>query len=234
VGVGGREDTPVYFGTSVNLFQALPCLRRHPLIGDKHVVLIGVSTVVSDGTALVFEVSRPKYWRQREDGATLVGVGGIGGSVEQGESVLACLRREVKEELGARVRLDRPPQTYLIRDWQVVDTLVLPSSRRRPTPLMVILVPPRLGGPQTPDHLAILAFRTRLRDTAEPRDLFGLLRVENQALGTFFGRDEWPLGEVQAHPGLTVTLNGDPPPSPILYPVLTGRAFQLLVRSGYL
>ena len=43
---------------------------------------------------------------------------------------------------------------------------------------MVILTPPRLGGPDTPDHLAIAAFRSWLRDDPAPRDLFGLLRVE--------------------------------------------------------
>jgi hypothetical protein len=65
-----------------------------------------------------------------------------------------------------------------------------------------------------------------------PHDLFGLLRVEECALAEFFGRDEWPLVEAQAIPGLSTMLNGQTPSNPVLRPVLTGRAFQLLVRAG--
>jgi len=216
----------------MNLFQALPALRRHPLLRDKTIALIGVSTIASDGEAYYFEIAKHKYWKTREDGATTVGVGGIGGTIERGESLLACLRREVEEELGARIRLELPRKTYLIHDWQIAGTLTLPPSKKRPTPLMALLVPPRLGGPGAPDHLSIVAFRTRLRDAPAPRDLFGLLRIEHRALAEFFARDERPLAEARAIPGLSVTLNGQLPPRSILRPVLTARAFQLLVRAG--
>ena len=220
----------------MDLFQALPALRRHPLLSGKTVALIGVSTVVCDDRAYYFEVGKPKYWQRLGEGessTTTIGIGGSGGSIEQGEMLLACLRREVEEELGARIRLETPAHTALIHDWQVADVLHLAPSKKHPTPLMVILVPPRLGGPGMPDHLAIVAFRTRLQSNPAPRDLFGLLRVEHHALAGFFARDEWPLDEAQAQPGLTVVLNSLPPPGAILRPVLTARAFQLLLRNGY-
>jgi len=217
----------------MDLFQALPTVRDHPLLTGKTVALVGVSAIACSEAAYYFEIGKPKYWqRQSESGSTVIGIGGIGGSIKQGETVLACLRREVQEELGVRMHLDMAPETYLIHDWQVADELHLTPSKKHPTPLMVILLPPRLGGPGTPDHLAITAFRTHLRDTPAPHDLFGLLRVEGHALAEFFAHDEWPLSEVQAHPDLTIVLNSEPPPDPVLRPVLTARAFQLLVRAG--
>jgi 8-oxo-dGTP pyrophosphatase MutT (NUDIX family) len=217
----------------MDLFKAVPALRHHPLLCGKQVALVGVSTIVRDETASYFEISKPKYWRSREDGNTTVGVGSIGGTIERGESVLDCLRREVAEELGARVRLVPSVRTYLVNEWQVADAMELPASKKRLPPLMVVLTKPQLGGPGTPDHLAILAFRTRLRDDPAPSDLFGLLRIEDAALADFFARDEMPLAEAQARPGLTVTLNGDPPEAAVLRPVLSARAFQSVVRAGY-
>jgi len=216
----------------MDLFRALPALRHHPLLSGKRVALVGISTIVHDGAACYFEIGKPTYWQRRQDGATVVGIGGIGGAIERDETILACLRREAREELGVSLRLEMPNHTYLIHDWRVADALDLPAGKKRPTPLMVILIPPRLGGPDIPHHLAIASYRTRARGTPVPRDLFGLLRIENQALSAFFARDEWPLEETAAHPGLTVTLNGPPPDNAILRPVLSARAFQLLVRAG--
>ena len=220
----------------MDFFQTLPSLRRHSLLKGKMIATIGVSAIPHDDTACYFEIAKPKYWRRREGNGgefTQIGVGGIGGGIKRGEAVLACLRREVKEELGVRVQPEMSSQTFLIDDWQVADTLHLEASKKRPSPFMVILTPPRLGGPDTPDHLAIIAFRARLRGAPAPHDLFGLLRIENSALQEFFARDEWPLDDVHAHPALTAILNGQPPSNPILRPLLTARAFQVLVRGGY-
>jgi 8-oxo-dGTP pyrophosphatase MutT (NUDIX family) len=215
----------------MDLFQALPALHHHPLLNGKKIALVGISTIVHDDAATYFEISKPKYWKLREDGTTSLGIGGIGGSIEQGETIVACLRREVQEEIDVPVRLEPAPESYLIHEWQIADTLSLKPSKKRPTPLMVILTPPRLGGPNTPDHLAILAYHTILRGKPVPHDLFGLLRIENDILAEFFTRDEWPLEEALALPGLTAILNGQPPTRAILRPILTARAFQLLVRT---
>jgi hypothetical protein len=139
----------------------------------------------------------------------------------------------VREELGARVRLEIVPQTYIVSEWQIADRFEVAASKKRLPPLAVILVPPRLGGPRTPDHLAILVYRTSLRDDPEPGDLLGLLRMEKTAVRRFFDRDEVPLEEAQADPTITIRLTGDLPDRAVLRPVLTARAVQILVRAGY-
>jgi 8-oxo-dGTP pyrophosphatase MutT (NUDIX family) len=201
------------------------------------VTLVGVSTIPCDEKACYFEVAKKKYWQRpkegEDDSATKVGVACIGGRVERSESILACLRREVEEELGVRIQHEMSPQTYLIHDWQIVDVLHIAPSKKRPAPLMVILVPPRLGGPGMPDHLAIVAFRSRLRESPSLGDLYGLLRVSRDALSAFFSRDAWPLEEALAHPDLAFDLREPLPTDTILNPVLSARAFQLIVRAGY-
>ena len=216
----------------MDLFDALPALRKHDLFGDKKVSLVGVSTIVHDRAAYYFEVGKPKFWSRREDGVTGVGIGGIGGKIERGEGVWACLRREAREELGVRVRLELPDQTYLLNEWRVVDQIHLKPSKKRPIPLIVILMPPRLGGPLAPDHLAILAFKSRLRGQPAPHDLLGLLRVKNEVLIDFFAREDWPLAQAQTLPGVTMTLNGELPANTVLRPKLTAHAFQCLVQHS--
>lgn len=217
----------------MNLFDAVPALHRHSLLAGKDIRVVGASTIAGDPASLYFEIGKPKYWRTRADGSTIVGLGGIGGTLEHGESAVTCLRREVQEELGARVRFEVPPVSFVIRDWSIVDAIVLPASKKRLPPLMVILVPPRLGGPGTPDHLAILAYRTWLRGAVRLGDLFGLLRIQRDELRGFFGRDQMPLSKALAWPGVAITLSGEPPSGAVLRPILTARAFQLLVRAGH-
>jgi hypothetical protein len=215
----------------MNLFQALPALRQHPRLKDKTIALIGVSTIVHDDEAYYFEIAKPKYWKPQKDGSTSLGIGTLGGSIKKHETVTACLRREVEEEIGARVRLEIAKETSLIDNWQIVDTLYLKPSKKRPAPWAVILLPPRLGGPNTPDHLTILSFNSRLYGQPVPGDIFGLLRIESSVLTEFFARDTWSMEEIRSFPGLSVILKGQLPENPLLSPILTARAFQLLSRS---
>jgi len=218
----------------VDLLRALPDLRRHPAFAHKAIALIGVSAIVRDASSYYFEIGKPKYWHHSSE-RVVVGIGGIGGGIKQGETLPTCLRREVDEELGARVRIELPSTTYLLQNWEITGTLTLPPTRKRPTPAMIILLPPRLGGIGTPDALAIVSFAARLRDAPTPRDLFGMLRIERQALSDVFAPDEWASEELKAQPGVQMTFHSTArglPPNAVLRPILTARAFQCLLRAG--
>ena len=213
-----------------DLFEALPTLRRvsHPLLSGRNIRLIGVSAILYDDEAYYFEVNKPRYWARRPDGTLSIGIGGIGGRIEQGEKPLVCLRREVEEELRTGFRLQIPDRTALIHRWEVVDWLRLGPSRKHPTPYFLNLLPPRLGGGETPDYLAILTFLGQLRGEPQRGDLFGLVAVERSALETFFSQAEWPLEDVRALPGVAFDLAEGLPTGCVLRPTLTARAFRAL------
>ena len=217
-----------------DLFDALPPLRRvsHPLLTGRRIRLVGVSGILYDDEALYFEVNKPRFWARRADGTISVGIGGIGGRVEPGESPLACLRREVQEETGVSFHLQLPERTALIHHWEVVEWLRVGPSRKPPAPYFLNLLPPQLGGANTPDHLAIATFLGRLRGRPRREDLFGLLRVARSALESFFSLPEWRLEDMQALPGVKLDLATDLPAGCVLRPVLTARAFRVLWLAG--
>jgi 8-oxo-dGTP pyrophosphatase MutT (NUDIX family) len=215
-----------------DLFAAVPALRRvsHPLLVDRRVILVGVSAVLYDDDAYYFEVTRPRHWGERPDGARIVGIGGIGGRIEAGESLLSCLSREVREELGVGFWLEDPEATALIHDGEFAAWLDLPGSDSAPPPYIINLLPPQLARPEMPDHLAIVAFLGCLQGKPGRGDLFGLLAVARSGLEVFFERSEWPWREASSHADLTFDLALDLPEGSVLRPTLTGRAFQTLLR----
>jgi len=216
-----------------DLFALMPALRRvsHPLLVDQQVILVGVSAVLHDEEAYYFEVSRPRHWGQLPNGTRAVGIGGIGGRIETGESVLSCLRREVREELEVGFQLEEPVGTALVHDGEFTAWLDLSRSDSAFPPYIVNLLPPQLSRPDKPDHLAIVTFQGHLEGKPHRGDLFGLLAVARSGLGPYFERSEWPWEEAADHPDLTFDLTSDLPVGSVLRPTLTGRAFQALVNS---
>jgi 8-oxo-dGTP pyrophosphatase MutT (NUDIX family) len=219
-----------------DLFALMPAMERvsHPLLNERRIIVVGVSAVLYSERAFVFEVTRPRHWGRRAHGAPVVGVGGIGGRIEPGEGALACLRREVREEIGVGFWLEPVDSTALIYEGEVVAWLDVPSEPGQPAPYMVNLLPPQLERLDRPDHLAIVSFRGVLQDEPRRGDLFGLLMIEPPALEPFFEREEWPLGEALTRPGLTLDLESRLPEDTVLRPTLTGRAFQAVLRGTLL
>lgn len=214
-----------------DLFVLMPALEcaSHPLLTDRRITAVGVSAVLYDERSFLFEVTHPRHWGRTADGGRIVGVGGIGGRIEPGEDALACLRREVREELGVDFWLEPVASTALIYEGEVAAWLDVPSGLGQAAPYMLNLLPPQLERPDRPDHLAIVTFRGMLRQEPRREDLFGLLRIEPSALEPFFARPEWRLSEALALPGLAFDLESSLPMGSVLRPTLTGRAFQVLL-----
>lgn len=217
-----------------DLFQLVPALEQvsHPLLSERRIVAVGVSAILHHEQTYAFEVTGARHWGRRLDGGRIVGVGGIGGRIEPGESALAGLRREVREELGVEFLLEPADSTALIHEGEVVARLEIPGSSESTVPYLVNLLPAQVPREDRPDNLAIVTYRGRLRQKPRRGDLFGLLTIEKGELEAYFTRPEWPVDEALALPGVTFDLASALPSGAVIRPTLTGRAFQALLRHS--
>lgn len=132
----------------------------------------GSSCLLLHDGQLVLEVRKRHKWEHDEQGHLIIGVGGIGGTLEEGESPLVGLQREAVEEIGAPVEIVDARHT-VVEDTEG-DRAEEPGARvdgRPPAMIWTITDPPYAVG----CHVAVYLART----TAEPRpgDLPAILRV---------------------------------------------------------
>ena len=216
-----------------DLFSLLPSLAQvsHPLLEGQRIVVVGVSAVLYDEHAFIFEVTRPRHWGRTENGRPIVGVGGIGGRIEPGEGAVACLRREVREEISTDFRLEPRQATVSVCDGEMEGWLDERNEMGQPVPYMINLLPPQIHRFEQQDHVAIVTFRGHVQGQTRLADVFGLLSVEHSALLAFFERDEWTIEDASALRSVGLRLTQDLPADAVVRPTLTARAFRVLAMT---
>jgi len=218
------------------LFDVYPELRRRidGLCQDVPWCVTGVSALVHDEEAFYFEITKPKHWRHRQDGAIVAGIGGVGGSLEPGELVLDCLYRELEEELGAQVVVESASETRFVYEERLAGSVAL-EQRGHPLPALFTISANLHPNERHPDYgiLAIVTFMARLHERPAPADLFGLLAVPREALASLFGPAEISLAQVRAIAGVRLETEEPLPEKMVLAPVWTAHSLQLLIQLGW-
>jgi len=217
----------------------------------------GASALLLDATHLYLEITKPRHWRRLADGTSMAGIGAIGGSLEGDEGVLACLRREVHEEIGAPVALLSANATHLVYEQRTIETLPqrrgvrpdAPVEERIPAPVLCTVSGNLYRREALPDAqvLAIATFWATLAGPPRLGDLFGLLAVPLGALGEVLGaplaredvrqdaRVRHPSVEaVRSIPGVRLETRRPMEEGTLLEPVWTARSLQILVQAGRL
>jgi 8-oxo-dGTP pyrophosphatase MutT (NUDIX family) len=225
------------------LFDAYPDLSTSisQLCGGATWGVTGASALLLDPRGdLLFEIAKPKHWRTDAAGRTVVGLGAFGGSLERGESILACLLREVCEELGSTVHL-RPAggeaplhPTYLVYEERQIEAVPLaPNAMPRPA---LFTVSANLHRRQELDAevLTIATFWAELATPPRIEDIYGWLSVPRGALGLLLAADSLPVGQALSVPGVTLGLRKPLPAGVWIEPIWTVRSLQVLWRAGSL
>ena len=198
--------------------------------------ITGASAILRDSqNNYYFELTKPRYWRTRDDGRTVVGIGAIGGSIEPAESVLDCLQREAREELGVEIAIESARGTHLVYESSKIDTLYL-QERGVPRPLLVTISRNLYRRRLLAEYpiLAIATFLARIDDTPALGDLYGLLRVPGERLHQALSAAEPSLVDIAGIPGVQMITQATPPEGALLRPVWTAQTLAVLLQSGHL
>jgi hypothetical protein len=221
--------------TPTALFRAYPALGEmlDALCAGRTWCLTGVSALLHDGARDYWEITKPKHWQRLPDGRVQVGIGAIGGSLEEGEGVLECLEREVAEEVGARVVVEPARESLFVYEESRVEAAAPPPAAGYPLPALFTVSRNLHRQSVLPECevLAIVTFGARLAEEPSLGDLYGLLGVP-RALRDEVLRHPPPAGDLQRLPGVTLETRTALPPDTVLAPVWTARSIQVLAQQG--
>ena len=195
--------------------------------------LTGASALVWQEGGLLLEVVKPRHWHVDAQGITHVGLGAIGGSLEGDETLLDCLQREAREELGTPLEVLSAAETGFCADERTV-------SRLRPAPVFGHPLPclftigknsTRTAEIDAPT-LAIATFWARPRVPVCLGDLFGTLTLPWDAWERIVRALPLPLEALRDVAGVRLETRGPLPERSVLAPVWTVHTLQQVLKEG--
>jgi len=195
--------------------------------------LTGASALVVSGPDMLMEIGKPRHWRHDRDGAAHIGLGAIGGSLEAGETLLACLEREGREELGTALEIQSAEETAFCFDEQRVSRVTPAPRAAHPLPCLITVGENRYRRTAIAARtLAIATYWARVSGETRLGDLYGLVAIPIAAVSDLLAALPVPGQELLAWPGVRVALSGPLPPEAIVEPVWTIQTLRQMLLAG--
>ncbi len=197
--------------------------------------ITGVSALLHDEVGLWLELTKPKHWRMRPDGAVEIGLGAIGGGLEADETVPACLQRECREEIGQVVAPYGAAETVVVYEQRTISR-VTAAAESPPAPALLTVSANLHGQAWLPGcpTLAIVTYWARLARTPERGDLFGLVRIPWQELKPLLAPVTAPWETLRRHADTLLAPIEELPARAVVRPVWTVRSLQLAPQRAAL
>ncbi len=216
------------------LLLCYPPLRAEldRLAGPSRWALTGASALVCTEQGLLLEITKPLRWQRCADGATGVGIGAIGGSLEPGETLLACLQREAQEELGTTLEVLSARETIYCSEDSPLSRLALQTGEC-PLPCLWTVGANRYRGQElSAPTLAIATFWARPAGPIFPGDLFGTLLLPWSSWQAIIRGLPMSLEELQDQPGVRLATRAPVPRRSLLVPTWTVHSLQQVLQAG--
>ena len=147
------------------------------------ILIIGVAILLRVENRFLFELQKPAKWRRQQE-RTLIGMGCIGGTVEEGETLEDTLYREAFEEIGCKVVCSRSTRPFSLDPTGAVSPL---SPQSVPEGVQFVWEgnePGFIVGGKVAVYVGTTIGR------AKPRDLPALVQLEPEL---FYVLDQRPL-----------------------------------------
>jgi len=192
----------------------------------------GVSALLCDEVGIWCELAKPKHWSVRPDGATVVGLGAVGGSLEPGETLLDCLRRESLEEIGREPIMYSAEATAIVYEQREVRRVAAEPGGLTPALLTVSANVSRHGYLSAWPTLAIVTYWAQLKQEPILADMFGLVRIPIPRATAVLAADEMSWSSLQECVDRVLLTGAGLPERTVVRPVWTIRSLQLALQRA--
>jgi len=138
----------------------------------------------------VYVVQNKNRWREGDTG-TMAGLVGVGGKLEQNESVLNCVKRECMEELGVPVTLTSAQKTYLFENGNIRQ---IEFNSPDVNPAYILLLPKTEQGRKP--YTLVFVYQGTIAEKPKPHDVSAVVYLSDSELKTAFEGDMSTLEKV--------------------------------------
>ena len=139
---------------------------------------IATGLVISYEDKYLFSIQNKEKWRTI-DNKYNIGLVGIGGGLENNETIIECLQRECLEEIGQKVILQDSKETFLIDEDMSVKMIDININNLYPRPYYISKIKNSNGKYKYPYTITI-SYKTNLKEFPNFFDIHGLVLIDKQ------------------------------------------------------